>query len=63
MTSSSTSAGICVRTRARFVFTASMTATVFDPVCRRMARVTVGTPSQNAALVAALAAAGGEGAA
>ena len=44
------SAGSRGARRARLVLTASMTATVFSPDCRRTSRTTLGTPLMRAAV-------------
>ncbi len=48
MTCISRSAGICACTRSSAVFTPSMSSTVLAPDCRRISRVTVGTPFKRA---------------
>ena len=49
MTSILTSGGTCGASRARLFLMPSMTATVFSPDCRRISRMTVGTPFSRAA--------------
>ncbi len=49
MISSFTSGGTWAASRSRLFLTPSITATVFSPDCRRISRITVGTPLSRAA--------------